>query len=259
MLRRGLVVAALTGGVLAGLFAPAGARAQSPVPVDVELVLAVEASADLDDTEIRLLRNGYAAALESPEVQLAIASGIHRRIVVLFMEWGGPDSQPVIVDWRSIEGPASAADFALALRRAPRQAVGEDALAAGVARAAEHIETNTYSGRRKVIDLTGDGPEANADEMLRARNRAVARGIAINATAIERPGRSETPRAALVHAYATDVAGGPESFVVTAGDPAGLANAIRRKLVQEIGGPTFLQDLERRWGARAWSALPGPR
>lgn len=259
MLRRCLVVLALAGGMLAGLIAPRVATAQLLSPVDVELVIALEASSAFDDTEVRLLRGSYAAALDSPEVQLAIASGIHRRVAILFMEWGGTGSQPVIVDWHVLEGPASTGDFTRALRLAPRQAVGNDGLAAAIARATDMIETNAYSGRRKVIDLAGDGPEADADALRASRNMALARGIAITPLAIERPGRADTPRGVLMRTYATDVAAGPEAFVTSAGDPAGLANAIRRKLVQEIAGSTFLQDLERRWGARAWSALPGPR
>lgn len=260
MLRRWGVVFAVAGSLLAGLFGPPAARAQSLVPVDVELVLAVEASDDLDDSEVWLMRSAYAAALESPEVQLAIAAGIYRRIAIMFMEWGGARSQPVIVGWRTIEGPASAADFAFALRqKTPRLATGENALAAALAVGADQLDSNAYSGRRRVIDIAGDGLESDSEALLYARNRAVARGISINALVVERPGRSQTPRSALVRAYASDVAGGPDAFVVSAADPTGLANAIRRKLVQEIGGPVFLQDLERRWGARAWSVLPGPR
>ncbi len=259
MLRRWLCVVALAGVVLAGSSGLLPAVAQTLAPVDVELVLATEGSQSLDDDTLRRQRASYALALESPEVQAAIASGLNRRIALLYLEWGGPGSQPVIVDWTLIEGPASAAGFAARLRQAPRQAMGDGALSAAIERAAILIDSNAYAGRRRVIDIAGDGPDVGGRDSRVVRDETVRRGMTINALAINRPGQSEMTGAALMRTYAGDVAGGADSFVVLAADQASLAHVIRRKLVQEIGGAVFLGDLERRWGARAWSALPGPR
>ncbi|MGH2342071.1 DUF1194 domain-containing protein [Segnochrobactraceae bacterium EtOH-i3] len=259
-MRRGKGIAArLAGWVLAGLLGVGSVAAQGLQPVDVELALVAGAHDLLTDDEIRIQRASYAMAIESPEVQAAIASGLHRRIAVLYMEWAGPASQPVIVDWMVLEGPASTSAFAAALRRMPRVATGSGGLAPAVERAALLIDSNAFAGRRRVIDLSGDGPNRAARDARTVRDRTIQRGITINALAVNRPGRSELSGTALVRNYQQEVAGGWDSFVAMAPDRPSLPHAIRRKLVQEIGGPSFLQDLERRWGARAWSALSGPR
>ena len=87
--------------VLAG-----AARAQN---VDLELVLAVDASGSIDDREFALQREGYARALMHADVLAAIAGGPHRAIAVTFIEWSGPDVRALVVPWTRITGAASAA------------------------------------------------------------------------------------------------------------------------------------------------------
>ncbi|MCH8097452.1 MAG: DUF1194 domain-containing protein, partial [Proteobacteria bacterium] len=67
--------------------ASAPARA---APVDVELVLAVDASGSVDGEEYILQRAGYAKAFSHPRVIAAIRSGVHRAIAVTYVEWTGP-------------------------------------------------------------------------------------------------------------------------------------------------------------------------
>lgn len=234
------------------------ARADGRAPVDLELVLAVNGAPSLDDDTFRLQRAAYAAAMESPEVQAAIASGINGRIAILFLEWGGPYSQPVVVDWSVIEGPASAADFARALRQGPRRTIGEGGLAAVIAAGIDLISESRYSGLRRTIDVASHQPDGgSAAELARLRSLARSRGISVNALAIGRPGNP--PAALLAQTLRAGTITGPTAFVQQVDDgPTELAEAVRRQLVLEIAGPVFLNDLERRWGARAQSALPGP-
>ena len=81
-------------------------------PVDLELVLAADASGSIDDGEIRLQREGYAAAITSGEILQAIGVGYLGRIAVTYVEWGDQNSQVTVVPWRVIDGPESAAAFA---------------------------------------------------------------------------------------------------------------------------------------------------
>jgi len=114
VLHRGLVLA------FALCAAPAAAQ---EFDVDVELVFATDGSGSIDDEELRLQREGYAKALADPRVQQVIRGGVTGRIAVAFVEWGGAESQHVIVDWTVIDGPAAAAGFATVLATAPRRAV----------------------------------------------------------------------------------------------------------------------------------------
>ena len=61
-------------------------------PVDLELVLAADASGSIDDGEIQLQRQGYAAALSSREIQAAIRVGHLGKIAVTYVEWGDQNS-----------------------------------------------------------------------------------------------------------------------------------------------------------------------
>src|SRR3546814_3006836 len=60
---------------LATLFAATGAAAQTEV--DLELVLAADGSGSIDEGELRLQREGYAAGITDPRVLDAGLSGIH--------------------------------------------------------------------------------------------------------------------------------------------------------------------------------------
>ena len=68
--------------------APAAAE-----PVDVELVIAADASGSIDTAEGRFQRGGYAAAFQNPKVVTAIRSGARGRIAVLYFEWSGDQVQ----------------------------------------------------------------------------------------------------------------------------------------------------------------------
>ena len=96
--------------VLAAVFAapalPPGllplARA-ADMPVDLELILAVDVSQSMDIDEQKLQRDGYVAALTHPDVVSAITQGRHGKIALSYVEWAGPDIQYKVMDWRVID------------------------------------------------------------------------------------------------------------------------------------------------------------
>ena len=95
-------------GLILVLFLPSAPAAAQDQPVDLELVLAVDVSRSMDDDEQALQRDGYVGALTHPEVIGAIASGVHGRIAITYVEWAGPGSQTIILPWRLIDGAAAA-------------------------------------------------------------------------------------------------------------------------------------------------------
>lgn len=214
----------------------ASASAES---VDLELVFAADGSGSIDNDELRLQRQGWADALTSKEVLDGIKDGPAGAIAVAYMEWGGPSSQVLIVDWHVIRDEASAKIFADKLMSAPRGATGYNSISNAIDFSVRLVENNAHEGTRKVIDVSGDGPNMNGRSLEQARADALAKGFTINALAIRRPGsgRPGGPGGmALEDYYGQSVIGGPGSFVEIADETRPFAVAARRKLLTEIAG-----------------------
>ncbi len=220
-------------------FVPCPADAE---PVDLELVLAADGSGSIDEDEFMLQRRGYAEAIASRPVLAAIAAGRHGAIALAYVEWAAPDSVHTIVDWTVIRGPSEAADFAASLMASPRVARGYNSISEAIAHSTRLIETNAHQGARKVIDVSGDGPQINGRPLPLMRAAALNAGITINALLIRRAGGGVPgPRGeALGEHYANEVIGGFGAFLMTVEGEANFAEAIRKKMVQEIAeaGPT---------------------
>ncbi|HAA92397.1 MAG: hypothetical protein CMM48_15100 [Rhodospirillaceae bacterium] len=204
--------------------------------VDLELVLAADGSGSIDDAEFELQRRGYAAAITNPRVLAAITGGIHQAIAITYVEWAAPDSVATVVGWHMIHDAKSAKAFADKLVKAPRMVDGYNSISAAILYGVNEIEKNAYSGIRKIIDISGDGPQINGPPLPFARNYALSKGITINAIAIDTPydprtGPNGEPLA--VH-YKNDVIGGQSPFVLVAKGRKDLAKAILRKLILEI-------------------------
>lgn len=230
------MAAAFTAPALAAPALAAPALAQGPVPVDVVLALAADGSGSIDDDELRLQRQGYADALASPEVLAAIRAGTHGALAVIYTEWGGPHSQHVIADWAAIRDEAGARAFGRRLVESPRAARGYNSISAAIDFCAGLIETAAYRGLRRVIDVSGDGPNIGGRPVEAARDDAVGRGITVNALAIVRPGGQVPARIGqpLPDYYRESVIGGPGAFVEVADETRSFAEAVRRKIVTEI-------------------------
>lgn len=213
---------------LAVLAAPARAE-----EVDLELVLAADGSGSIDADELRLQRDGYADALESPEVLAGIRGGVIGAIAVAYTEWGGATSQHTIVDWHVIKDAASAKAFADKVRRAPRQAYGYNSISGAMLYGAKLMRENAHEGARKVIDISGDGPQIGGPPLAPARAEVLTEGVVINGLVINRPG-GRVGGAGLVDHYNTEVIGGPGAFVMVAEDTNVFAAAVRAKLIREI-------------------------
>ncbi len=223
--------------IAAGL-AILGAVAATPAaaePVDLELVLAADGSGSIDDAELRLQREGYAAALAHPRVLNAVTSGFLRRIAVAYIEWGAPESQHVIVDWHIIDGPAAAKAFSDRLLAAPRAAWGYNSISNAIDFAADMIAGNGHDGTRKIIDVSADAGNIGGRPIAAVRAETIAEGITINGLAISRPGSTRPFRGiALEDHFRDEVIGGPGAFVVTADAELSFADAVLKKLILEI-------------------------
>lgn len=207
-------------------------------PVDLELVFAADGSGSIDDEELALQRRGYAAAITHPKVLAAIRGNYRQAIAVAYIEWGGPYSQHTIVDWMKITDEASAKAFAQRLVAEPRRAEGYNSISEAIAYSTELIRANSYEGARKIIDVSGDGPQIGGRPLPAARVEALLAGITINALVVAGPsGHLSGPRGEhLVDHYRNDVIGGKGAFVTTAVNRDDFARAILKKLILEIAG-----------------------
>lgn len=219
-----------------GAWAPVRA---ADLPVDLELVLAVDVSGSVDAEEARQQREGYVAAIADRAVIEAIGSNFHRRIAVAYLEWASGDYQRLVLDWTLIDGAASAGDFAARLAAAPRRSARWTSISAAIDTAVPLFDGNGYAGERLVIDVSGDGPNNRGRPVAAARDAAVAKGIVINGLPIlnDRPQPFDLPtpmEVGLDRYYAEQVIGGPGSFVLPAQDFVDFRTAILNKLIREI-------------------------
>ena len=181
----------------------------------------------------------------------AIGANFHRRIAVAYLEWASGDYQHVVVDWSLIEDAASAQAFAARLAASPRRSARWTSISAAIDAAVPLFDGNGYAGERRVIDVSGDGPNNRGRPVRDARDGAVAQGIVINGLPIlnDRPQPFDlpTPMAmALDRYYADHVIGGPGSFVLPAKDFTDFRNAILSKLIREIAADGAPPTLARR-------------
>jgi hypothetical protein len=102
------------------------------------------------------------------------------------------------------------------------------------------FDENPHRGLRRVIDISGDGPNNNGTPVVLARDAAVEKGVIINGLPImvKEPSYSTMDIDNLDYYYEDCVIGGPGSFVVTIKDRDKFKEAIRTKLLLEIAGRT---------------------
>ena len=99
---------------------PTAGRSQQPVPVDLQLILAVDSSGSINADEFRLQMEGLTAAFRNPLVLDAIRRGSIGAIAVTLMEWSSVEQQHQSIAWTLISDEESIAMFADQLATAPR-------------------------------------------------------------------------------------------------------------------------------------------
>jgi hypothetical protein len=211
--------------------------AQAQTAVDLELVLAVDVSLSMDMDEQRLQRDGYVQALRDPEVQKGIASGPSGRIAVTYMEWAGPQTQSVVIPWTIIDSPAAAKAFADRLEAAPISRARMTSISAALAYSKGLLATSGMRGLRRVIDVSGDGPNNAGVPVAPVRDELVAQGVVINGLPIMlklATGFFDLPD--LDRYYADCVIGGTGAFMIPIKEKSEFQSATRRKLLLEIAG-----------------------
>jgi hypothetical protein len=215
-------------------------RSPNAVPVDVELVLAVDISYSMDPEEQALQREGYQQALTSREFMSALREGINGKVAITYFEWAGNFDRRIVVPWRLVDGPESADAFAVEIGRSVFRRGSRTSISGAMEFAQPLFDHSGYRGIRRVIDISGDGANNQGTLVVEARDKVLAAGIAINGLPImlKRPRWSTMDLDNLDVYYADCVIGGPGAFIVPVREREKFNEAIRRKLVLEIAAIT---------------------
>ncbi len=209
--------------------------------VDLELVLAMDASGSISNKEYLLQLEGTYAAFKDPAIQAAITSGPTGKIAVTIMLWSDAAFEKVDSGWFLLDSAQSADAFAERIRNfqlnKDRQigfGGGGTGIGAGVEAALRLLRANPYKGLRNVIDVSGDGIETEfwfTKNMLiaDAKKLADAEGVTVNGLPII---TRDFPD--LDTYYLEQVITGPGAFIEKAASFEDFSRAIRRKLLREI-------------------------
>jgi hypothetical protein len=237
-----LIAAALAPPVVAQGQPPSQRLAQAPAPrlpampteVDVALVLAVDISFSMDLEELALQRAGYVEALRSPEVHKAIANGATGRIAISFFEWAGVNIQHHLLPWTVIDSPESALAVAAEIEKQPTRRGQRTSISGAIDFSVRQLDEAPFRALRKVMDISGDGPNNSGRVVTVARDEALRKGISINGLpiAIRKPGYLDISELDIY--YEDCVIGGQGAFVIPITEKAQFIQTIKTKLIMEI-------------------------
>jgi Protein of unknown function (DUF1194) len=213
--------------VFAGLVAARPCRADG---VDLALVLAVDVSGSIDTERFNVQRDGYAAAFSNRSVIDAIQNGVHGTIAVTFVQWSGPGHEQQTIGWTLIKDAASSANFGHQIAQINRAYSDWTSISGAIDYSANLLAVSGFSAERRVIDVSGDGPNNSGRPVTAARDAAVAAGMTINGLPI----LATEPQ--LDSYYRDNVVGGAGSFTMVVADFDTFATGVLNKLVREIAG-----------------------
>jgi hypothetical protein len=216
-------------------------QAHSAEAVDVELVLAVDVSLSMSPGELEIQREGYAAALTDERVLDAIRQGMNGRIAVTYFEWAGTTTHHVVVPWTIIETREDAEAVSAKLSTTPPNSARRTSISSALEFGSDLFAESPFQGAKRVIDISGDGPNNQGAPVHLVRDTLVAQGVVIN-------GLPLMTNSGMISAYdVTDldryyndcVIGGAGAFMIPVNGWSQFPEAVRRKLVLELAGPAW--------------------
>ena len=192
---------------------------------DLALVLAVDVSGSVDETEYLIQMEGLGLALADPVISEAL---VVSEAAVTVIQWTGSARQRITIPWTRVTDFEIADDLAARVAADPRvwrnfsTAIGE-ALEVSMA-AFEDVPDCT----RKVIDVSGDGSSNEGIDPKTVHNALQSKDITVNALAIEAADKT------LTRYFKDNLIVGPGAFAIRAADYREYPSRIRLKLLREI-------------------------
>lgn len=208
------------------------------------LVLRLDAWRSVDAREHDLQRRCLADALRDPDATAAISPAPGLGVAAFVFEWSDPEDQVVLAPWTILDGLEAIDAVARALLAAPEiEPRWKTGLGDAMHFAADAHRAAPADCKRRVVDISGDGPGDTGAPPSGHRAAGAFAGLTINGLVIR------TPKLDSAHPPGTDpmpsnheqVIQGPGAFVVETRAFEDYPDAIRRKLLRE---PTPLVALK---------------
>jgi hypothetical protein len=235
---RGFGKFALTSALSAALSAiPVLAAPAGPIQVDVKLVIATDMSRSIDAEEAQIQRQGVADVFLDPAVIATIEKGSLGVIAVAMLDWSGYRDDRVVLDWTLVHNKASAMALAEKIRKLPTIQGQRTSISSALEHATAMLNDsdNEIVGTRKVIDVSGDGPNNDGTSLQHIHDATKDNGIVVNGLPIMDE-KSDGYFADLDVYYGACVVAGKGAFLLPVKRFKDFGAAMRRKLVLEIAG-----------------------
>ncbi|WP_323205205.1 DUF1194 domain-containing protein [Synechococcus sp. BA-132 BA5] len=210
---------------------PSASFAQS---VDTELILSFDVSGSISTEEYELQRDGYVNAFSLPNIRSAVLG--QNGFAIAVQQWASSAFAPSI-SWTNLNSATAYDQFLIDLGNMSRAGGGGTNVAAGLSAATSQITTNTFTGSKLIIDISGDGT-SNVATTQAARDAASAAGITVNGLPIG---------GAFIDAFYQNNVITPDGSIYPAASFDDFDKAVTAKIQAETGagpGPT--------------SSVPGP-
>lgn len=230
------------------------------IEVDVELALMVDVSRSMDPVELELQRRGYAEAIRSDQVVGVILGSYTGRIALTYVEWAGNGLQRIVVPWTMIDSREDAEAVAERLTSKFDYSMRRTSISGALLFATDDIARNDFDGLRRVIDVSGDGPNNDGRPVELARDAAIEAGLVINGLPIMVDGGlSPWGIPDLDVYYERCVIGGPGAFSIPVFSWDDFPLAVRRKLVLELAQAQILPEIGGRTERAPYDCLIGEK
>ncbi|ASP33996.1 DUF1194 domain-containing protein [Labrenzia sp. VG12] len=197
------------------------------------LVVAVDVSASISESEYDLQQRGIAGALRDPSVLEAIETV--GGIWLHSFEWSGRYQQNTLLDWRFLSDEASAhaaADEILSNTRDSREFL--TALGPALVHARGILNTAPQRCDRQVIDVSADGINNQGEEPRFVYATLDFSEVTVNALVILKDDMT-------LNYYTDKVITGPGAFIQSTLRYEDYTEAMTRKLIREILGYGFAE------------------
>ena len=228
------------------------------------LALGLDVSGSVDAREYRQQIGGVATALDDATVRDRLMAMPAAPVRLMLFEWSGPADQAIIIPWTTIDSEATL-DAVIARLRATERRDASPGTALGVAmrEGERHLRQQSDCWKR-TLDISGDGKSNLGPRPRDLRDRIAASGITINALVIgvDDPGMGDIRQAEigeLSSYFRAEVILGPDAFVQTALGFADYARAMTEKLIRELDGLVFSENVEDGGITATWLARQSSR
>ena len=224
---------------------PAHARTE---PCRLALVLALDVSGSVNDTEYAQQMNGVALALDSPEVRELILAGAGVDLVVF--EWSSQNHQFIVQPWITLDTHRAIDRAVFSIGSYQRKRAGlKTALSTALLFASTLLEERENCWQKK-IDISGDGKNNIGPSVDRVYALDAFSEITVNALVVGDPASSQPSDTAkaltrdeLRTYYERVVVHGPDAFAMVAHGFEDYARAMQKKLLRELKMPVMAEEV----------------